>query len=267
MIHGLLIDTDAKDEDIRILPDIPGLFPERKILLMTAGNKYTSSEAKERIIRKAGFTQEHILRDSDHPYARRNKFHGDKEQNNIRDCLQEGYRFLSENESTDILLTSGASNLAYLLHAFPEAAEYISRIVFAGGCYCFGDVTPNAERNAYYDPEGLQFLLHTGIPFYFVPLELSERTDISKTALGILTLIYPELFSFVRYKAETEIYADYTRGMTIIYRNGLDYYEILDDEYAGTTPHFVREEDKNAFYPEVTDAAEIIKVSRETFHA
>ncbi|MBQ1476628.1 MAG: nucleoside hydrolase [Erysipelotrichaceae bacterium] len=170
---------------------------------------------------------------------------------------------LEKEEMTDVVLMEGGGLLASVLSLYPEAKEKISKIIYAGGAWCFGDVSPVAERSVYEDPEAMQALLRAGIPFYFVPLEVYEKTG-KKYETAYLAALKPEVFDFVKYRAEVEVYADYTRGMTVIYRNGYDHLEIEEGEGAFSHLCFVKEEDKNAYYPEA-DGERIEEALKEVF--
>ncbi len=245
----LLLDTDGKQEDLAALASFLKENKQIQLLVTAAGGRVPAAETAA-LIRRSLPEEIPVITGFDLPFAAANPYHPLLPANDTAPMITAILSFLDDAEKTDIILTSGASDLAIALHACPDAKKHISRIIFAGGCYCFGDATPVAETNAFYDPEGLQYLLHTGIPFYFIPLELKEETGLGFAALCFLARRQPELFDFVKYRAETETYADYTRGMTVIYRNGVDHYDFNDDEIASAVQIRVKEEDKNAFYPE-----------------
>ena len=242
----LLFDTTGTEQDLKAIQE---LLQGNEILVTVPGRKTDAEEAAGKI-RTALPEDIKIIPGTNHPFASRNPENPDLPARSTKELTESILSFLDHKEKTTVILLAGASDLALVLQADAKASDHIERILFAGGCYCFGDVTPVAEANAYFDPEGLQYLLHKDIPFYFLPLELFEETGLSCAQLCLLALKQPESFSFVKYRAETETYAEYTRGMTVIYRNNVDHYDYNDDEIHSAVQVRVKEEDKNAFYPE-----------------
>lgn len=202
----------------------------------------------------------------------------------------EGWRWMREHlarseEKVTICLLGAATNLALLLKHSPEMAEKIEEIVFAGGSYGFGTITASACHKVYFDAEAMQVVMHTGIPFCMVsidvtsgvpggveteallaswrdetwerllPLVHTERNAnrYVRAPYAILTLTHPELFHYRKCKCEVELHGRITYGMTVVYLNDFDGVFELSD---GTSERRdVAEKDKNILYLEPFDHA------------
>ncbi|MEI4271746.1 nucleoside hydrolase [Klenkia sp. LSe6-5] len=76
------------------------------------------------------------------------------------------------------------TNLALLLHVFPEAAARIGRVVWMGGSATRGgNVTAAAEFNAWADPEAAQAVLRSGLPVTMVGLDVTLPTVLTQAGI------------------------------------------------------------------------------------
>lgn len=256
-------------------------------IVTTAGQK-TAVQAKreaEMVLNNIGAIEIPLFSGSERPQVRDNFY-----RPNFGLPAEHGNGALAYNEILRtnqgefiLILLGGATNAAEFLTAYPELKSKIKKIIFAGGCFAQGTVTPIATENAYYDPEALEMLVHSGIDFYMIPNEISTRLclnseeiacicsetgvekpenviQLSSTA-ALAAAVYPEEFNFVKYKCEVETEGDYVRGMTVVYRNNFDYAENRTDGIA--VQHIVREKDKNCFYPEVRDTNLLMGILRD----
>jgi non-specific riboncleoside hydrolase len=85
--------------------------------------------------------------------------------------------FLCENQAknTTLLCMGPMTNIANLLKKYPESKDMISRIVFMGGSKDEnGSTEPYREFNVAYDPEAVEIVLKSNIPFVLVPMELGH---------------------------------------------------------------------------------------------
>jgi inosine-uridine nucleoside N-ribohydrolase len=87
-----------------------------------------------------------------------------------------------------ILAIGGGTNLGTLLHAYPEVAPKIKRIVMMGGAvYVPGNVAvvdPDytnqvAEWNFFLDPLGGQYMFDSGVPVTLIPLDASDHVPLN----------------------------------------------------------------------------------------
>jgi purine nucleosidase len=68
------------------------------------------------------------------------------------------------------------TNIATALHAAPDIAERIQRIVLMGGAYfAVGNITPAAEFNIYVDPEAADIVFRSGVPLVVMPLDVTHK--------------------------------------------------------------------------------------------
>ncbi|AQS88305.1 inosine-uridine preferring nucleoside hydrolase [Neoasaia chiangmaiensis NBRC 101099] len=68
------------------------------------------------------------------------------------------------------------TNLALALRKAPDIASRIARIVsMIGACFEGGNITPNAEFNAYVDPEAAKIVFGAGIPMVVLPLDVTHQ--------------------------------------------------------------------------------------------
>lgn len=101
-------------------------------------------------------------------------------------------KLFATEEKTTIIALGPLTNVALLLRTRPEAMERIQRIVFMGGAYGTGNVTPFAEFNAYVDPEAYKIVFDSGLPVTMVGLDATHETLISPQEIANLRANTPE---------------------------------------------------------------------------
>ncbi|QAY72804.1 nucleoside hydrolase [Agromyces protaetiae] len=79
------------------------------------------------------------------------------------------------SEPVALIATGPITNVAILLRDRPDLAPRIREIVWMGGSTERGNVTPYAEFNAWVDPEALDLVLASGVPFTMVGLNVTHR--------------------------------------------------------------------------------------------
>ncbi|WP_350348634.1 nucleoside hydrolase [Agromyces sp. G08B096] len=79
------------------------------------------------------------------------------------------------SEPVAVIATGPITNVAILLRDRPDVAGRIHEIVWMGGSTERGNVTPYAEFNAWVDPEALDLVLRSGVPFTMVGLNVTHR--------------------------------------------------------------------------------------------
>ncbi len=68
------------------------------------------------------------------------------------------------------------TNVAVLIAAFPQTAAKLARIVLmGGGARVIGNMTPAAEFNIWYDPDGAARVFGAGIPITMVGLDVTHQ--------------------------------------------------------------------------------------------
>ena len=85
-------------------------------------------------------------------------------------------RILMESEEKGILCALGpVTNLAILLERYPEVKPHIDRVIFMGTSYHAGNPGPVQTFNVMVDPEAFRKVIHSGVPFYAVPLDTTRK--------------------------------------------------------------------------------------------
>ncbi len=83
---------------------------------------------------------------------------------------------LKEFNTVTIVATGPLTNISLLLKLYPGIKENIERIVWMGGSYSMGNITPDAEFNAFNDPEALKMVLDSNVDFTMVTLDVTHKT-------------------------------------------------------------------------------------------
>lgn len=78
-------------------------------------------------------------------------------------------------EPVAVVATGPITNVAVLLRDRPELAPRIREIVWMGGSTERGNATPAAEFNAWVDPEALDLVVRSGVPFTMVGLNVTHQ--------------------------------------------------------------------------------------------
>lgn len=96
------------------------------------------------------------------------------------------YQKISEqSEKTTLFVTGPATNIAKLVQKHSNCDQYIEKIIFMGGAHRppakdgifngrIGNITPFSEFNAYQDPESINIVVKSGIPFVFMPMDATQ---------------------------------------------------------------------------------------------
>jgi len=106
-------------------------------------------------------------------------------------------KLFESEEKTTIIALGPMTNLALLIKVHPEAAAKIERIVFMGGAYNGGNVTPYAEFNAYVDPEAYKILFDTEIKMVMVGLDATHMSLLMLEEINNLEL-HSEAGKFIK---------------------------------------------------------------------
>ena len=202
----------------------------------------------------------------------------------------------ASEEKVTICLLGTATNLMHLLHKYPDAAEKIEEILFAGGAFSFGTVTASACHKVYFDAEGMQFLMHAGIPFRVATVDVTSgyaggtevaafmeklggvwgavaakaapavsATRVLRAPLAMVSLTHGDLFGWDNYKCNVELHGALTYGMTVIYRNNFD--GVVELESGEKVWKDVAEEDKNIWDMREFDREKVLAIVEERLGA
>ena len=91
------------------------------------------------------------------------------------DAVEAMYKTLLEHKDQHItLLAIGPmTNIAMLIRKYPEAKDYIRKIVFMGGSK-ENETEPYPEFNINFDPDAARIIFDSGIPLVMIPMELGH---------------------------------------------------------------------------------------------
>lgn len=78
------------------------------------------------------------------------------------------------------------TNVALALARRPEAAAGIRRLVWMGGGFSGGNVTPAAEFNAWWDPEAAARVVQAGLDLVIVPLDATRHATVGPAEIARL---------------------------------------------------------------------------------
>lgn len=88
------------------------------------------------------------------------------------------------------------TNVALALARRPAAVSGIERLVWMGGAFSGGNVTPAAEFNAWWDPEAAARVLQAGIELVIVPLDATRDATVGPAEIAQLA---PEAAAMLAY--------------------------------------------------------------------
>ena len=78
------------------------------------------------------------------------------------------------------------TNVALALARRPDAVRGIRRLVWMGGAFSGGNVTPAAEFNAWWDPEAAARVLQAGLELVIVPLDATKDATVGPAEIARL---------------------------------------------------------------------------------
>lgn len=87
---------------------------------------------------------------------------------------------LPAEQKATLICTAPLTNIAFLLKLFPEVKERIQEIIFMGGAFGTGNVTPSAEFNIYVDPEAAKIVFKSGLPLTMCGLNAANKCTLSR---------------------------------------------------------------------------------------
>ena len=104
---------------------------------------------------------------------------------------------LSASAEKVVLVPTGPlTNIAHLIQQHPEVLSRVERIVWMGGSTTRGNQTPYAEFNAWVDPEAVDVVVKSRIPFTMVGLNITHQALITPEVLDRIAAIGNETAVF-----------------------------------------------------------------------
>ncbi len=99
-------------------------------------------------------------------------------------------------ERIALVPTGPLTNIAQLIQQHPDVLEKVGRIVWMGGSTTRGNITAYAEFNAWVDPEAIDVVVQSGIPFTMVGLNITHQALITPEVLDRIAAIGNETAAF-----------------------------------------------------------------------
>lgn len=93
---------------------------------------------------------------------------------------------LRARDGVTIIATGPLTNLAVALRTAPDLAARIHAISLMGGSVTFGNATPAAEFNAWWDPEAAAMVFQSGIPLWMCGLNVTRQAGIDREGIARL---------------------------------------------------------------------------------
>ncbi|QMS84254.1 nucleoside hydrolase [Candidatus Xianfuyuplasma coldseepsis] len=82
---------------------------------------------------------------------------------------------LNSTRKITMVTTGPMTNLALAMRKEPRIKQHIKEIVFMGGSYTYGNVTPAAEFNILADPEAAHIIFTSGLPLKMFGLDVTRQ--------------------------------------------------------------------------------------------
>lgn len=103
-----------------------------------------------------------------------------------QDAVKEIYNTLMNSQEKIIIIAIGPlTNIGKLIKCYPECVTKIEKIYsMIGSINGIGNIRPNAEFNAFYDPEAFGIVSESGVPMVLNPMELGHNSRIKKTVFA-----------------------------------------------------------------------------------
>lgn len=99
-------------------------------------------------------------------------------------------------QQVTLVPTGPLTNIAQLIQQHPEVLPQVERIVWMGGSTTRGNMTAYAEFNAWVDPEAIDVVVGSRIPFTMVGLNITHQALITDEVLARIAAIGNETAAF-----------------------------------------------------------------------
>lgn len=81
----------------------------------------------------------------------------------------------NSSEKITLVVTGPMTNIAMAFRMEPSIIEKVKRVIFMGGSYQLGNVTPAAEFNIFADAEAAYVVFNSGVPLVMMGLDLTRQ--------------------------------------------------------------------------------------------
>ncbi|WP_211217977.1 nucleoside hydrolase [Humibacter albus] len=102
----------------------------------------------------------------------------------------------SSTETVTLVPTGPLTNIGQLIQEHPEVLPKVERIVWMGGSTTRGNMTAYAEFNAWVDPEAIDIVVKSGIPFTMVGLNITHQALITQDVIERIAAIGNQTSAF-----------------------------------------------------------------------
>ena len=103
---------------------------------------------------------------------------------------------LASIELVVLIPTGPLTNIAHLIQQRPDVLHKVKEIVWMGGSTTRGNQTPYAEFNAWVDPEAIDVVVKSGLPFTMVGLNVTHQALITSKVIDRIAAIGNETAKF-----------------------------------------------------------------------
>lgn len=93
---------------------------------------------------------------------------------------------MNSEEKITLIPIGSQTNIAILLHMYPEVKENIDEIICMGGSTIGGNVNSSAEFNFFCDPHAAAMVLKSGVPVTMMGLNVTNRACATKKTEAML---------------------------------------------------------------------------------
>ena len=131
-----------------------------------------SPETAERILGKLGMLSRGLQLPE---YSSGETLIGGLKAEHENTAVQAMATWLRDEDQRHVLALGPLTNIALLLENFPEAAQNIAKLTWMGGSGGRGNHSQYAEYNAIADPEALEAVANSNIPFRMIDLEVCRQ--------------------------------------------------------------------------------------------
>ncbi|MFA9462871.1 MAG: nucleoside hydrolase [Velocimicrobium sp.] len=174
---------------------------------------------------------------------------------------------MNASQMVTLVPTGPLTNIALLLHMYPEVKEKIELICLMGGASKGGNVTKTGEFNIWADPEAASIVYQSGLPIVMCGLDVTTKSGFCREqaaylkncegfigkmcgemlefyldcphykdkmlasihdASTIMYLLHPEIYKVVRMEVEVDCSEHLNRGMTVC-----DFNKIVEKDKEG----------------------------------
>ncbi|MGW5191093.1 nucleoside hydrolase [Kribbella sp. NPDC004138] len=207
MVTPLILDCDpGHDDALAILLAVADPAVDLLAVTTVAGNQTVDkcTVNARRVLSLAGVSDVPVARGADRPLVRRLRIADDVHgttgldgpaftgEPSVPESPHSAHELLVDvlrSRPATIVATGALTNVARLLAEEPPLAGNITEIVWMGGSTDRGNIAPLAEANACVDPEAVDLVVRSGVPFTMCGLNVTHQALVTDDVLARLERI------------------------------------------------------------------------------